>query len=331
MSPTFQAGLRGAVSDLEDRMLETVIDDRALLIQLHGVLSEIDPVRWHDEAASTLKSRLRELQGRLQQREKLKVLATSLQTGLTELDSPPTTSDVQSRWLEFKKRVQPAYESMAARFRAEKIHVPSLRPTNWARSAFHVSAGLVALAAIQVLPPWALVTAGVVWASFAWACELGRRRNPAINALLMKVFKPVAHEHEKHRINSATWYATSLLILAVLSMTFSPVIGVSGVSILAFGDPMAGLIGRRFGRIKLIHGRSLEGTLAFFVGGAAVSFAGLALFHSAIVSPLQALAVSLTAAAFGAVAELFSLRLDDNLAVPLASAAGVLLAMQIFL
>jgi dolichol kinase len=92
---------------------------------------------------------------------------------------------------------------------------------------------------------------------------------------------------------------------------------------------MAGLIGRRFGRIKLIHGRSLEGTLSFFVSGFAVSFGLLALIHPSVMIS-EALVIAAVASLFGAVAELFSLRLDDNLSVPVASALGAMLVMLVF-
>src|SRR4051812_10540950 len=104
--------------------------DRALILELHRVLSEIDPVRWRDEAAGALRARLVALQQQLKQRERLAALAGAL-------EAVPTlegTGDTRSRWLKFKQGLQPAYEAIAASLRAEKIHVPSLRPTNWSRS-----------------------------------------------------------------------------------------------------------------------------------------------------------------------------------------------------
>lgn len=299
-------------------------DDRALLLQLHGVLSEIDSVRWRDEAAVALETRLTDLRRHLAQRERLVSLAGELQVNLDQLDS--RGADLRARWLDFKRRVQPAYEAIAAGFRAEKIHVPSLRPTNWARSALHVGSAVLSVIAIELMPPAALIGFAAVWAAFVWSCEIGRRNSARINVLLMKVFKPVAHVHEKYRINSATWYATALMLLA---LTRNSAVELAAVGILGVGDPMAGLIGRKFGRIKLVHGRSLEGTLSFFFSGTAVAFGLLTAFaHS--VSTGEALVIAVTASLFGALAELFSLRLDDNLSVPVAAAAGAVLALQFF-
>src|SRR5688500_5542899 len=86
--------------------------------------------------------------------------------------------------------------------------VPS-RPPNAARSLFHLCGGLFALSAIQVLPDRASTIAmAALFAVGAWTMELSRRGNPRVNDVLMRLFGPVAHPHERHRVNSATWYAT---------------------------------------------------------------------------------------------------------------------------
>lgn len=291
--------------------------ERALVVELHQVLSEIDPVRWRDDAVSALRTRLKDLHGHLARRERLTELAGALEIHLADLEQPHP--DPRTRWLSFKKKLQPAYEAMAASLRAEKIHVPTLRPTNWARSVFHVAGAALAILLIEIIPtPMLLTLAALSYAGTFWILELGRRRSGKVNVALMKFFKPIAHEHEARRVNSSTWYATALVLL---TLTRSPVLCLIAVGILGVGDPMAAFIGRRFGRIKLLHGRSLEGTLTFFLTGAAVAVALLRLFHPEL-GLGAALAMSATAALFGAVAELLSLRVDDNLSVPLAAALG---------
>lgn len=298
--------------------------DRALVVELHAVLSEIDPVRWRDEAAAALKARLTELHQRLHQRERLAALAGALQTSLPQLEH--ASPDLKTRWLAFKKSLQPAYEAMALSLRAEKIHVPSLRPTNWARSLFHVAgAGLAVLLIWAVPTPFLLTCAALLYAGTFWTLELLRRRSKTMNVLLMKFFKPVAHAHEANRVNSSTWYATALVIL---TLTQSPVLCFAAVAILGVGDPFAAFIGRRFGKVRLIHGRSLEGSIAFVVSGTAIAFALLRWLRPELGLGL-ALGVSFGAALAGAIAELFSLRIDDNLSIPLAAAAGGAVAIAL--
>ena len=90
---------------------------------------------------------------------------------------------------------------------AEAVATP--RPANLARTVFHVGSGALALTLLQVLPSRAwLVAASAAFALFAWTCEALRRASPAVNERLMRFFGPVAHAHEWHRVNSATWYAT---------------------------------------------------------------------------------------------------------------------------
>ncbi len=298
--------------------------DRALVLQLHGLLSEIDPIRWRDTAASALKVRLYELQQRLEQRERLASVAGALRTELPTLEA--STSDLKTRWLTFKQHLQPSYEAIATSLRAEQIHVPTLRPTNWARSAFHVAGAAFAIVLIELIDsPLLLTCAASVYAVTFWLMELARRRSPRVNRALMGFFKPISHVHEARRVNSSTWYATALV---ALTLTQSDVLCVVAVSILGVGDPLAALVGRRFGRIKLLHGRSLEGTLTFFISGLLVSFALLRLLHPALAIGAT-LAICATASLLGALAELLSLRIDDNLSVPLAAALGGALAMTL--
>lgn len=284
-------------------------EDRDLALQLHRLLSEIDPVRWKDEMAAALKSGLADLQPRLARRH-----TTLADTIKAELPA----SDTRSSWLTFKQRMQPAYMEFAKRLQAAQVHVPSLRPTNYRRSLLHVSSGVFAVFCIEVLPWWMLTAIAVAWATFAWTCEISRRLSPRVNALLMKLFKPVAHDHETHKVNSATWYASALLLLA---LTHEPLWCVAGVAVLGIGDPVAGLIGRRFGRVRLMHGRSLEGTAAFFVSAMLVTLGLFVFLHD--VSLGRALLLASAAGFAGAIAELVSLRVDDNFSIPVSAAAGV--------
>lgn len=304
-------------------MTSELLEDRGLVLQLHGVLAEIDPVRWRDDAAAALSARLRELQRRFHQRARLAELSGALDAHLPSLEESAT--DLRSRWLSFKKQLVPAYEKMAARLRAEKVHVPSLRPTNWARSLLHVVSAMVAVAIIELCSPAVTLAIAVAWGVAAWSMELGRRNSTRINGFLMKVLGPVAHAHETYRINSATWYATALVGLAALQQ---PAVAAVAAGILGVGDPIAGLIGRRFGRITLVNNRSLEGTLAFVVSGGVVAFCLLRAFHPEVAAG-AALAVAGLAAVAGALAELFSRRVDDNFSVPVSAAAGAAFALAL--
>ena len=206
------------------------------------------------------------------------------------------------------------------------------RPTNYVRNVFHIGWGLIGVALILGLSttPWVLVVIALGFAGAGWTMELSRRRSPALNARLMRVFGRVAHPHEAHEVNSSTWYATAL---ALLTLTLEPTVMVIGVLVLAFGDPAAAVVGRRFGRVQLVNGRTVEGSLTFAVVGALVTFAALSLAGGNLLPSFDLgirVTMAVTAGLLGAVAELVSRRVDDNFSIPLTSALAawvVLLVM----
>jgi dolichol kinase len=157
--------------------------------------------------------------------------------------------------------------------------------------------------------------------------EISRRFSVRINDFLLGILGVFAHPHEAYRVNSATWYTTALLIMALV---FTPLQGVVGLAVLGLGDPVAALVGRRFGRVQLVNSRTLEGTLAFFVFGTGAALAALANFHPEI-GFTAALFIAGVGSAAGALAELFTRRVDDNLAIPLGASLGATLATWIVL
>lgn len=200
---------------------------------------------------------------------------------------------------------------------------PLSRPENLARSAFHVSAGLVSLTLIRLLPSrgWLIAAAGA-FALFAWTAETIRRRSPAANAKLMRFFGPVAHPHERHRTNSSTWYVTALTLLATLAPLPAAELA---VLVLGFADPAAGAVGRRFGRTRIAESRTLEGSIGFVLVGAAVSLVWLSVTGVPLV---RALVLGVVAGIAGALAEIASSkRFDDNFTIPVAVAALVSAAL----
>jgi len=307
-------------------MTADLLEARDLALQLHQLLSDIDPARWEDGMAGRLRPRLLELQRRMEERRgRFTALASTLKQELAALDVQGT--ELRQRWLAFKQHVLPGYLELAKGLRAERIHVPSLRPTNYKRNLFHVGSAVVGLVSIQLMPMWMVMAFAVCWAVIGWGSEIANRTSKRLRKLLFGVFGPLAHPHEHHRVNSATWYATALLLLA---LTQSKLLCTVGVAVLGFGDPAAAVFGRRFGRTQLVHGRTLEGTLAFIAASMAATFAAVSLGYP--YPPGQALVVAQAASVAGAVAELVSLRVDDNFTVPLSAACaawGAALALSL--
>lgn len=320
------------------------LNSRDIALDLHGLLRDLDPARWRDEVEAAIRERLDDLQSRIvgleEQFDRMRETCSdetqavvsetlaaldesfSALSALVREQAPPDglpMPDLRKEWMAFRARLQPAYEGLADGLRLVDIHVPSLRPTNYARNVFHVAMALFCLVLVEAVLPvaWMRLAAFCVAAS-AWLMELGKRRNARVDRLTWQVLGKMGHPYERRRINSATWFSTGLL---TLSLTGSHLVCALALAVLGLADPAAGLVGRRWGRIKLVHGRSLEGTTAFVVAGSLACLATLGIWHADLG---WALALGLTASAVfpAALAELYARRIDDNLLVPMAAAAG---------
>ena len=309
------------------------LQSHELALDLRSLLHDLDPARWSGELEGfherleQLRERLDALltasfsdQAMMELRDRLRELSS-----LLEQHAPHPEAELSQAWQDFRLQLQPAYEALAAELGSFDIHVPSLRPTNYSRNLLHVAGGLTAVALIELIPDVRVLQAiAGTWLATAWTLELSRRFFPSWNALLMRILGKVAHPHESHRVNSSTWFCTAMFLL---SLTGSHLVCAIGCVVLALADPAAALVGRRFGKTKLVNGRSLQGTLTFFVVGAVASWVLLALAHPAV-DLVQGLVVAALASALAALAELFSRRIDDNLSIPLSAAAGAWAAMS---
>lgn len=307
---------------------------RDLAVELHALLIETDPVGWTADVADRSRVRLASIRSHMKRLppraepatpSKLDAAVAHLAQVVRESPAEPET---RAYWMQLRARLMPAYERLAVALHAENLAAPTLRPTNWTRIAFHVSAALGSLLLLEVI----LSHRGTLWATglFAgtcWLLETTRALSARWNDVLMRVrfFKLIIHPHEHYRVNSSTWYGTALFLLAL----FSPALAsAAALGVLGLGDPLAGIVGRRWGRTPVGGGRTLEGSLAFVVGGTAAALAVLSLWHPVAAWPML-LAVSGAAAIAGAAAEALSVRIDDNFSVPIAAAAGAWLTAAV--
>lgn len=305
------------------------VDSRDLALELHELLKDLDPARW--SADLHLERRLVEIQAHL-----ASLLDTEVDTALAALnaqlaqlaqlleeiapDTDKAGAELRKEWQAFRLKLQPQYEALAASLEELDMEVPNLRPSNNYRAVFHIFSGLTVVALIEMVLPssWLTPIAGTI-AGMAWVFEISRRYSPAWNKILMWAFSAVAHPHEQHRVNSSTWYVTALLLL---SLTGETTLCAVAAGVLALADPAAATIGRRFGSIKLVNGRSLQGSLTFAVTGALAAWAILELFNPEL-SGWRAPVLGLFAAVPAAIAELLSRRIDDNFSIPMTAAAGL--------
>ncbi len=231
--------------------------------------------------------------------------------------------ELRQEWQRYRRELVDGYHDLSRRLDDWDIHLPHLRPTNYSRNLVHVSLALWVPPLIAYgLDRTQMIALAVGFCCWAWPTEILRRVWPGYNRLLMRVLGRFAHPHEWHRVNSATWYCTAL---AILALTATKPVCIIAVVVLAVADPAAAVIGRRWGRTRLLHGRSLEGSLAFLISGTVAAWLVLTSLYPQL-DPVGALWVCAAASFPAAVAEAVSRRIDDNLTIPLAAAAGAAVA-----
>ena len=136
--------------------------------------------------------------------------------------------------------------------------------------------------------------------------EAVERRAAWVNRLLVRA-------EEQVRESAMIPYAIAVLLTV---LTVPKRAALVGIVVLAVADPLAAVIGIRYGRHRLAHNRSLEGSLAFFAATCMIAAFVLGWDASA-----PAWRLTWTAAAIAVVAticEALPLRIDDNLTIPLA-------------
>ena len=299
---------------------------RALAEEIAALIESLDfeaidkmvPEVVHAQVQS-LRRRLKTMTRRAAKDEDLSALIETLKATLAAYTPDANT------WEALKSDLTEAYENLTSILTADDPDKPA-RPINYTRSIFHAGSGVFSLVlALTLLPLHQLAWVSGGFAFAAWTAEISRRFSPRANAILMRGFKHVAHPSEWNRVNSATWYTTALL---ALTLAGSLPLMVVPVAVLAFGDPAAGILGRKFGRTPLVHGRSLEGTAAFVLVGSLAAAITLAIARPEY-SLLSVGIVSFAAGLAGAMAELFSRSIDDNLSVPTAAFAATFATLSI--
>lgn len=289
-----------------------------LLHQTWEALQALDPARFDEEKVATVRQTLERVRAELQaQRDAPSPLSDALEELEHALEELPATEDPET-WDTFRTTLEPRYERVAQHLAELDVPVPRLRPTNYTRSLVHAGSALAVLVFLELadtrLVRWTASCAFV----FAIFLETTRRLSGRWNDVLMKVLGPIAHPAERYRINSASNYILALFVLAWLGY---PAIGALAVVVLGFADPVASFVGRRWGRTPLMNGRTLQGSLAFAVTGFGVGALTLLSLHPEI-PEASALVMAAVGAVAGALAELASGRIDDNLTIPVITAGA---------
>jgi dolichol kinase len=152
-----------------------------------------------------------------------------------------------------------------------------------------------------------------------------RLRIPPLNDFLFRHFRSLLRDKERYTLTGHSYFVIGLVILVYF---FDKPIVLLSVLFLAIGDPVASYVGTRWGKTRLSSGKSLEGALGNFVA----SFVGAMLFLSLYGNQTgySVPVAGLVGGLVSAISEIIPLPVDDNVAVPVLTAAALTLVRSVF-
>jgi glycerol-3-phosphate acyltransferase PlsY len=154
--------------------------------------------------------------------------------------------------------------------------------------------------------------------AFALSLDIIRLTNPLANEVVRKIFRPFARfmryiaKKEELRDLSGTTY--TLMGCAIIIILMPKTIGMTAILFNIFGDLFATVIGKSYGKIKILSGKTLEGSFSCFASMLLVAVWS----HYILSLPMIA---GLVGAIAGTIIELVPLKLNDNLTIPILSGA----------
>jgi dolichol kinase len=240
----------------------------------------------------------------------------------------PAAERLERHW----KGLGASYEALRAHLRKVRAELPdaprlaAIKPKNYARNVFHVLMALTGVLCYEFLldRTGVIIVTGALVAMFV-VMEIMRRASETWNRRFVDgAFRHIARPGEAHQVPAATWYGLALFLGSILMPKEAIQLGALA---LGFGDPAAQIIGKRFGRRKLVGQKSIAGALAFVVTAALVAAVFMALVlptgHT-LLTPLALVGVPLLVGLIGSAAEVFSGKIDDNFTIPLAVGFAVM-------
>ena len=191
----------------------------------------------------------------------------------------------------------------------------------WDRRLFHLSAAsVIPLLGLAIGYEYALGMAIMATVVLVGG-EVARFLIPGVNAWFIEWLGMLLKPGERRQITAPTYLAvTSLVVLLLFNLEIASL----ALLFLALGDPVAGLIGKRFGRLRWnvwfstgfagASSKSVEGAIAFLAASLSIA---MLLWTKDIYFTLWPAAIG---ASVAALVEFLPIPLEDNATVPVFSA-----------
>ena len=163
-------------------------------------------------------------------------------------------------------------------------------------------------------------------ASLLYLLETVRISYPEIAQKLTWINRIFLRAEEQLKESASVPYAMGLLLTI---LTFPKVPALIAIYTLGVSDPLAAIIGINYGKRRIVKGKTLEGSSAFFLATTVCSMIVFQMVNSTA-GVLTHVAASLVIGFFASVFETIPLRVDDNLTIPLYTAVLAWLTCLIF-
>lgn len=144
--------------------------------------------------------------------------------------------------------------------------------------------------------------------------DLGRVYHDSFGGLYDRLLGNILRQHEDSskglRFTGGTYIVLGFLLSVIL---FPKPLAITSMFIVIFCDTLAALVGKTMGKTVLRKGKTLQGSLAFLITGAFI----IALSPKMTEFHTQELAAGFSALVITTVVEVFPVRVDDNVMIPL--------------
>jgi diacylglycerol kinase (CTP) len=184
------------------------------------------------------------------------------------------------------------------------------------RKLYHMTMGTMcfALYAFILDRQGALMALAGVGGTFV-ILDLIRLRFPRANDLTLRLFGSIMRREELKRLSGNSYFVLGLLLV---TFVFPKSVVLLSVLYLAWGDPIAAIVGTLYGRRRLAAGKSLEGALAnMAVSGALTFLVALLYFHW---QWDRAIVIAGLGGVISMLSEIAPIPVDDNFSIPVLSA-----------
>lgn len=173
------------------------------------------------------------------------------------------------------------------------------------RKLFHVGGGTFLIGLYLLLGREGAPLAFALLFFVVLGFDLARIRAPRFNRWILRHLGSILRDEEREGFTAMPYFTSGAFLASFL---YTPPVAKASLILLTFGDVSATIVGQRFGRIR-IGRKSLEGSAAFVAAGALAAI---------LLSPLHDLPLGIIAvgALSGALIELVSTRVNDNLTIP---------------